>query len=405
MVATKNKPRLSPTIVIDDGVLREDALRTLAQNEPGRFMETVRQAIADGNLSWQTLRNLPRLWNALADIEVETHIDMAGQRRAIMASAFPLLSGALTVAGINAAYEAVPTIGEQLVTDFEDNKRVSEFASLTSEDTGVDRVDETKDFPEVGAGEEKYEIRSKRNGRRVSITAEAIEENDLANIVQRVNQLGEIAAEFVEEQTLRRVCDIDGSAASAAEPYVLRPNGAGTSLYSTTANTPGTRAPSGTRVNSNALADESDLEAVRDVLAAMKNSRGKRIAIPMSRCKLLVPDALAPTAMRLLNSEYTPDVPNEFNPWGPRGSYRPALVSSPKLDDLSTTAWYLGWFEKQFLRKWKLRFEYVTLTDSTESFLKSRLAFQARVAWDCEIGATDYVYVVQSLSGTSAPTP
>jgi len=73
------------------------------------------------------------------------------------------------------------------------------------------------------------------------------------------------------------------------------------------------------------------------------------------------------------------------------------------LDDLSTTVWYLGWFEKQFKRKWKLRFEYVTLGQDTESYLRSRIAFQARLGWDVEIGATDYVYVVQCLSATTAP--
>lgn len=399
----KSKQQFMPTIRVGGTGIDMDGLRTLAQNEPEAFIAKAQGLIDSGKLRWGTVPNLQRLFNTLIDIEVPVRMDVMGQERSIMASAFPVLTGAMTVAGINDAYAAVPTIGQELVTELEDNKRITQVASITSEDTAIDRVDEGKDYPEIGAGEEKYEIRSKRNGRRLSITAEMIEENDVAGITQRINALGEIAGEFVEEQTLRRVCDIDGSGTSPAEPYVLRLNGSGAALYQTGATTL-TRLPStGNRITTNGLVDSTDLDNARARLAAMKNSRGKRIAIPMSQCTLLVPDALMGTASKVLNSEMEPGVENEINNWGPRGAYRPRLLSSPKMDDLSTTVWYLGAFQKQFVRKWKLRFEYVTLQMDMLSFLKNRLAFQARIGWDCEIGATDYVYVVQNLSAATAP--
>jgi len=409
MVATiksekkENRSRFISDVQFGNVGLDIGALRGLARSEPDAFMGKCQKLIDSGELRWDKINNLKNLFLALSDVQVPARVNLMGQQRAIMASAFPLLSGALTVAGINEAYDGVSTIGQDLVTEMEDNKKISQYASILSEDTHIDRVDEGQDFPEIGAGEEKYEIRNKRNGRRISITGEMIEENDLANITQRVNALGEIAGEMIEEQTLSRVCDINGSATSPAEPYVLRLNGSGTQLYNSTANSPGTRAPSGTRVRNNALSDGTDLDAARAVLAAMLNSRGKRIAIPLSRCTLLIPDALAGIASKIINSELEPGVVNEINNWGPRGQYRPRLRSSPKLDDLSTSVWYLGWFERQFIRKWKLRFEFVSLSGDTESFLKSRIAFQARVAWDCEIGATDFVYVVQNLSATTAP--
>ncbi|MEK6684440.1 MAG: hypothetical protein AABY46_07255 [Nitrospirota bacterium] len=400
----KSKPRMTSEVRFGNSrQIDAEALRELAKNDPGDFAGKVQGLIDTGKFTWRDVRSLPGLLNRLMDIQVPARVMIAGEERAIQASAFPLLVGGLTIAGINEAYQGVPTIGQELVTEMESNKKIVEVAGILTEDTQIDRVDEGKDFPEIGAGEEKYEIRSKRNGRRLSITAELIEENDISGIVDRINALGEIAGEFVEEQTLRRVCDIDGSATSPAEPYVLRLNGTGTALYQTDAD-PLTRLPStGNRVTTNVLADETDLENARGRLAAMKNSMGKRINIPMSRCTLLVPDALAPTALKILNSELTPGVENEYSPWGVRGVYRPRLLSSPKMDDLSTTAWYLGDFQKQFRRKWKLRFEYVTLGMDTESYLRSRLAFQARIAWDCEIGAVDYVYVVQNLAATTAP--
>jgi len=227
-------------------------------------------------------------------------------------------------------------------------------------------------------------------------------DDDVADIVDRCNSLAEIAGSWLEEQTLSRVCDAHGSNTdAAAAPYVLRPDGAGTALYSATADTPGDQAPNGTRLTNNALVDEEDLESAREVLASMKDSRGKRVAMPMSRCVLLVPDALVGVASKIIRSEYVPGVENEVSNWGPRGLYQPRLISSPRLDDISTSAWYLGDFKKQFVRKWKLRMEYVTLSGDTQKFLDTRVAFQARLAWDVEVGARDYVYVVQSLSGTT----
>jgi hypothetical protein len=79
------------------------------------------------------------------------------------------------------------------------------------------------------------------------------------------------------------------------------------------------------------------------------------------------------------------------------------VLSSPKLDDLSTSAWYYGAFKKQFKRKWKMRFEYVTLGENTQAYLNSQIAFQARLAWDVEIGATDYIFVIQNLAVTTSP--
>jgi len=273
-------------------------------------------------------------------------------------------------------------------------------------DKEQDEVKERGDFPEVGVDEEKVEIRHKKNGRKITFSVESILENDLQDIVQRTNALGEIAAEWIEEQTLARVTDHYGSKSSAAEPYVYRPAGTGTALFSATANTPGTRAPLGNRITSNAFVDETDLDAARIRLATMKNNRGKRITIPRSLIQILCPDAIVGNVLKVLNSEYVPGVENEKSNWGPAGKWNiPAerVVSSPKMDDLSSSAWYYGAFKKQFKRKWKMRFEYVTLGSNTQAYLNSQIAFQARLAWDVEIGAVDYIYCIQNLSASTAP--
>jgi len=402
-VKERPKPRLRSDLVVGDGYMDIESLRGIAKREPAAFIRKAQDLANRGELGWGKIRYLPRFYNAFADVQVPAHMEVMGQTRTIMASALPLLSGLLTVAGMQDAYEAVPTIGQELVTEDPDPNRVSIYAAVSALDVNVEEVQETADFPVIGADEEFAAVLSKRNGRRIAITREMFERNEVGRIRQLVEGLGEIAADRIETQTLRRVTDHDGSASSAAEPYVYRRNGAGTALYSATANTPCTRTPSGTRVQNNALADTTDLNAARAVLAAMQNNRGERIAIPLAQCILLVPDTLDALAWKILNQDYESGIINELSAWGLRGKYRPRSLSSPKLDDLSTSAWYLGPFPRQFVRKWAFGLEYLTLGMETESYLVSRIAFQARVAWDCEVGAKDCVYVVQNLSGTTAP--
>jgi len=383
-------------------------LRNLAKNDPKNFLHKVNSGIESKKLKLSDIRDIKGLYGALADVQIPVVMtDPVGIQRAIHASAFPILTGTLAIAAINEAYEGVPNVGGELVTEMEDSKKVTTIAAIHALDKEVDELKEGQDFPEIGVDENKVEIRNKLNGRKLVISADAISENEMADIITKVNALGIIAGEHIEEQTLERVTDHYGSGTVPAEPYVYRPNGTGTQLYSASANTPGTRAPSGTRINNNALVDSSDLEAVRTVLRAMRNARGRRVNIPWSEVIILVPDALLGILLPILNSEMVPGTVNEASNWGPKGRYhisRERVVSTPKLDDLSASAWYAGAFKRQFKRKWKLKFEYVTLGQDTQAYLNSRVAFQARIAWDVEIGSNGaYESCVQSIDGTTAP--
>ena len=388
------------------GGLSLSEIRSLALNQPAEFVRKIQDGAESGKLTFEGMRDMKGLFNALVDVPVPVVMEYMGAQRSIQASAFPILTGTLAIAAINAAYAALPTIGERLVTEMEDSKKVTTMAAVHSLDNQVDEVKELQDFPEIGTDEEKVEIRHRKNGRKLTISAEAISENEIPDIVSRINALGKIAGTWVEKQTIRRICDYDGSKSVAAEPYVYRPAGTGTAIYSSTANTPGPRAPSGTRIDNNALVDETDLDAARTRLVSFVDNSGEHIAHDWSSVSLLLPEALIGTAMKIFNSEMVPGVVNEYSNWGPRGRWNlptDRILSSARLDDLSTSAWYMGDFAGQFTRKWKLRFEYVTLGTDTQAYLDSQVAFQARIAWDVEVGARDYVSVVQCLSGTTAP--
>jgi len=397
---TKKRSPFAMRVGIGSGVSLAD-IRSAAQNDPGAFMLKMQDAIDKGDLTLEKF-NLRDTFRALVDIPVPARMPFMGEMREITTGAFPLLTGNLVVNRLNDAYDEIPTIGEELVDEMNDPKKFTTIASIHSLDVNTSRVDEGDPFPEIGAGEEKVTIGHNRNGRKLSITAEAIEENEIADFVRRVNALAFIASDWIEEQTLERVCDKYGSNTStAAAPYVYMPDGVGAALYSATANTPGTKAPSGTRVANNPLVDYQSLDSARTVLVAMLNNRGKRISLPMSQMIMLVPDALVGVATMIRGSELVPGVENQINPWGPRGQWQPRILSTPKLDDISTSAWYLGAFKQQFVRKWKLNFEYITMAGTTQEFLDRRVAFQARIAWDVEVGATEYVKVIQNLDGTT----
>lgn len=384
------------------GTLDMAGLSDLARNYPKDFMRRFETLVAEGKIGLRSIPDLQAFFRAFVDVQVEAEVDLFGKRSITTTSAFPLLMGSLVVDEINRAYEAVPTIGQDLVTEVDSNKKFSHHVKITSLVHDNLETKEGKEFPVISAGEQFYVIGHKRKGFQLVLTQETLEENDIGNFIDLVDQGAEFAAELAEEQTLSRVCDQNGSAATPAEPYVYRPQGTGTALYTTTAGAQ--HGTNGTRRQNNALTSTTNLENLRSDLAAMKNTRGKRLAIPMSEITLLVPDALVGTAAKLLNSELEPGVENEINNWGPRGRYRPMLRSSPKLDDISTTAWYMGAFARQFRRKHKIRLETVSVYSDAMQYARTREAYRTRVAWDLEVGAVDNVFVMQSLSGTTAPS-
>ncbi len=397
----------SPLSTAKGPTLSIDGLRHMAEKDPTKFVRLLDDLITSGELRIHNLQSITALCEALDGIQVPTQVydPRTGGQRTIITGAFPLVTGGLMVAGVNDAYEDVPTVGEELVQDMDDAHKNTTLTGVLTHVGLSAALGETDDLPLISAGQERFDIGHRRNGYRVQISADMIRENAIPEIQGRFTALGTFAAEDIEEQTLERVTDHFGSGATPAAPYALWLNKSGTQLYNGTANNPGTRAPSGTRVTNNALNDSSNLEAARVVLTAMQNSRGKRIAIPMSEVVVLVPDALAFTTSTLLNSQDTPGVVGELNPFGPRGGLRPGrFISTPKLDDLSSAAWYMGAFRRQFRRKWKVRVNLASLSgEGTEGWVRKRIAFESSVEWDVEVGAVDYVYVVQSLSGTTAP--
>lgn len=423
-----------PAHLRDDNSLSVSSLANLAKSDPDAFVHRVRRwtdasaAIAHGlepsseqlegislreaeafSLSGMRPEKFQALRQALDGVNVEARVHEEGGTRAVTAGAFPLLTSALVVIGVNEAYESISDPTPELVTDVDDMKRESSFIGVLSADkSDITRKTELDTYTEFGASEESFHVGHLDQGFQIVLSQSLIDEADLPNIVARLTAVGELAKTYQVEQVLRRITDHDGSASSGAEPYVLHgpTSSAGRALYVTSNAAPLDRLPtSGNRITSNPLADIANLEAARARLSSMKDSRGKRIHIPLERRKLLIPDALMLKAWTLTNSVGVPGSFNEVNMFGPNGPARPrAIISDARMDDLSTSAWYYGDFQRQFFRKWKVRPEVVTYGGaSTLPYTTRREALRVRIGWDMEVGARDFVYVVQCLSGTTAP--
>ena len=403
MIPAKRKFISNGDLSLQRPTLDIAALRNLAMANPESFMARVDKLIGERKFGLRSVTDLRALFNAFVDIPVKTQVDMGTGKRAVVdTSAFPLLMGSLVVDAINKAYEDVPTVGEQLVQDIESNKKFAHIVKIVNNAANELKTKEGDEFPMISAGEQFAVIGHNRKGFQLAISQETLEENDVGSFLSLVDQGGQFASELIEEQTLARVFDQNGSAASPAEPYGYRPNGVATQLY-TTSTTAFPQAPSGTRINSNPLASTANLTVARKVLANMRNTRGRRISIPMSKCLMVVPDALLESALKITRSDLEPGVFNEANNWGPQGFFRPGIVSSPKIDDITADSWLLGDPKQQFVRKWKIRLETVSVYSDPMTFARTREAYRTRVCWDVEVGARDHVFMVQNLAGTAAP--
>lgn len=412
MVAVKNSNALRVNSGLSVGAARADVGGLLdAAKKPGngqRFVELAADLTRAGKYRWEDVPDLLSLFRATIDIPVEARAYVAGiGERTLTTSAFPILAGNLTAELLERQDESIQTVWQDLVTVRETNKETTHLVRIVNSDlshTGGKRRLEGDPYPLMTASEERVQVDTVEDGRRVAITAKLLESNDKPGFMEQVIALRQWAMNRRDRVTLHRVYDAHGSGTAAAAPWVYKPNGTGTALYTVTT-TAHSRAPSGTRVINNALVDGTNLQAVIDVLANMRDEMGYRVS-KIGALTIVVPHALRSTLEKIIKSEMTPGVDNEFNPYGPRGSYPVRIISSPKIDDFTTTSWLMarGEVSQQFVMVSRLNMEYVSMAASMTDFLRTRLAYEARVADEFEIGARDHNRVVQSLAGSTAIT-
>lgn len=387
------RTNLSDIHIVNTPMLRAPDFRALLNNDAGNFQKRVNDLLArkDGDKGpalKPDMISIKASYELLGDVPCREIKRVDGQLRAITTTAFAILTGSTVIAKIREAYDNVAMIGDQLVTTMGSSTAIDTIPAVLTEDS-IQEVGEGQDYKEAGATEEYVTIGHRKQGGIIRVTRETIQFDQTGTFLVRVNRLGEDAANRIEKLTLQRITDdLTGSAI-----YVYKPSGTGTALYSTTARARGTN-----KKAANALVDATDLASARKLLAAMTKHNGDPInALPKV---LLIPDALVETAAKILGSELTPGTENELNPWGPRGLWRPKVISSPYLDTFTsgTSNWYLGDPQRQFIKKQVFGIETTTKGAESDAAFTADVIFQARVAFDVEVGATDYVYWIQSAA-------
>lgn len=373
------------------------------------FVQRAEQAISKGLLRWEDI-DLLGLFRSTIDQQVEVRADMGPALgvRTMTTSMFPILTGLLT-AELLSREEETDSIWPQLVTVRPTNKDTTHLIRIVNSDPHTGTVGgrvrdvEVDGYPTMASGEDRVQVDTVHDGRRLALSAKLIETNDAPAFIEQVDALREWANERREVVVLQRVYDLFGSSSSPAQPYVYRPRGVGTALY-TTSTTTLARAPSGTRIENNLLVDGKSLQTMIDRLVTMLNDNGYKMSAGR-QFDLVVPHALLATALKITGSELTPGVENEKSPYGPGGHYSFNIHSSPKIDSFTTSSVLLAnQIQRQFQLVSRIDMEYVSMPASMQDFLRTRLGFEARIADEFEVGAKDHNRVVQSLEATDAPT-
>lgn len=373
------------------------------------FVQRAEQAISKGLLRWEDV-DLLGLFRSTIDEQIDVRADMGPALgvRTMTTSMFPILTGLLTAELLSRTDDTVDMIWPNLVTVRPTSKDTTHLVRIVNSDPhgtvgGRVRDVETDGYPTMASGEDRVQVDTVHDGRRLAMSAKLIETNDKAAFMEQVDALREWANERREVVVLQRVYDLYGSAASPAQPYVYRPSGTGTALY-TTSTTALSRAPSGTRINNNLLVDGGSLQTAIDRLVTMLNDNGYKMSAGR-QFDLVVPHALLAAALKVTGSDLTPGVENEKSPYGPGGHYSFRIHSSPKIDSFTTTSWLLAnQIQRQFQLVSRIDMEYVSMPASMQDFLRTRLGFEARIADEFEVGAKDHNRCVQSIEATTAPT-
>lgn len=371
----------------------------------GRFQEALNDEACGLTLETVSLR---RLWETLVGPVGETLsfaqsirgvVDMP-MREAAMAgmgtSVFEKATSELVSKKVIAAYDAVPGIGDLLVSNYPTKFIKEDFVGFDAIGD-LDTIAELAPYPETGFGE-KWAGTNKalKKGIVLGFSEECIFFDRTGQIVIQADQIGRAARRTKEKTILDALTDNDTT------NYIYQPQGAGEVIYRTAV---GTNSTTINLVASNGLVDYTDVEAALALFAGMTDSEGNRIGIPPS-LKLIVPYALEGAADWVTNGRAlalhvggyatSGNLPEVTGP--PRQRVNSIQVlSTALLDGYSASTWYLGDPARQFL--WRDIWPIQVLRrgqDNTEDGWFRDVAVQFKVRYFGACACIDDKYVVQS---------
>lgn len=307
-------------------------------------------------------------------------------------SAFPKITGALINRYIQEGYNIEYGVGMQLVTTIPSTVRDETVVGFSEMD-GVKEVPEGMEYEETAFGEKYHNIRNRKFGRIVALTAEMIKFDQTGQMAQRARRVGEVAKSKQEEIIMDAILEKASTGLYAS----WRPGGTSTSLYSDTSTDPYSNSTYD-NVNTNALTDESDIQENLALLGAAKDEKDNPIAINPTH--ILTSPAKIATARKIMRSgsdtraTYNEGVINPF-----QGMFTP-VYSQWVTTTLSSVYWLIGEFRKQFVYTEVFPLQtFMARPGSDDEFKRDVvMAFKARFMGGC--GAISNRYVVRSTGAS-----
>lgn len=339
------------------------------------------------------------LWRAMgfaSEFAFAANLERSGG--AINSSVFPLVVGNTLINLINKNSQEVddPNIplANELVTVLNDNKPETKVPEgITVKAWG--EVGEGEEFPRRTASEHYVWIGRRKFGESCAVTMEAVRDDDTGLVMMMAEDVGRTHPSMIARYIIERVIDRDPT-----NKPVYRPKASptGTTFYSASART---GAPNGNLKTSNGLVDETDIKAVRLILA--ENNDGdqaggkKRIGAQIRM--LLVPENLRDLAIKLVGQPMTASFGTETSQISTVNPYYGLTVrASFILDEVLNTSWFAGDPKKQFVRKQASPMRVERLQGQSDEQFDREIAVKVKVAEELEVGAIDTRFFVKSTA-------
>ena len=286
-------------------------------------------------------------------------------QEAVDSTMFPSATGVLIASKVIEAYDAVPAIGDQLVTVMPSKLKSERIVGFTSLE-GPQEVPEGMPYQESGLSEKYVTTETAKKGRILEITEEAIFFDQTGQILLRAQRLGEATREERELIILGGVVDVAGATDITVSGVkfrsVYRPSGTAAALYAAgNTNYLATATP---------LVDWTDIDEVFQYHAEnMRDDRpvsAERLPVLWNPRIILTGRKLAGTTARILSAteqrsgDITSGTGSQLISGNPLNGIAPGLkaLSSPFLDYLAALSgsayddsddWFFGDPQKQFV--------------------------------------------------------
>jgi hypothetical protein len=317
--------------------------------------------------------SVQELWEALVGRMSKTlptayrksgFVDVA--EAAVDTTAFADIMGQILMSRAMNTYAGQGYIGDRLVDTIHTTK-LAERAPGFSLQNDVAEVDEGMPYPESGMGDQYVSFLSgKKRGVLLSITEEAIFRDETGWLLRSAGEVGD----YVRADKEGRIINVVTGTTNA-----YRINGVNTALYATTAASAGGH---GNKTAANALVDWTDLDVCLQLIA-LQRKVDTTTPVSIVPTQMVVPYALFAKASYILHSTEIREVTATTTPVHVRSNPYAnmfQLLTSVRLDAISTHTWYLMNGPKAFVYREHWPFQAFRRDRNTEDGFKADIVAQ-----------------------------